>query len=90
MDIAQRDAVDQQLHPLRFQAVERQFGDRLIVFLLRDTLVIEQAPNALFFGGLRWCPAASLEASFPIWAETLWLLADHQQRQGFDLAGERI
>ncbi|MFN8501769.1 hypothetical protein [Kouleothrix sp.] len=74
VDIAQQDAVDQQLHPLPFQAVERQFGDRLIVFLLRDTLVSSKRRMRCSLAA--WVVSSGIaRASFPIWAETLWLLA---------------
>src|SRR5436305_564222 len=52
MGIAPQAAIDQQLYPLAVQPLQGRFGERLIVILLRDPRMIQQAPDALLFGGL--------------------------------------
>ncbi|MBK9712745.1 MAG: hypothetical protein IPO81_15745 [Kouleothrix sp.] len=73
MRIAQQHAIDQQLHPLALRPCKAA-GQRLIVLGLGQALVIQQAPDALLFGG--WVVSKGIErAILPIWAETLWPIA---------------
>ncbi len=52
MSVVQQDAVNQQMHLLPFQSAERRPRQWLLVIGLRDALVIQEAPQALFFGVL--------------------------------------
>ncbi len=87
MRIPQQDAIDEQLHPLTFQPMQGRFGERLIVILLRYPLVIQQAPDALLFGGLgrvQW----QRTGDFPNLGRDALPNPDHEQGQCLDLAGQ--
>src|SRR6185436_17125902 len=85
MRIAQQDAINEQLYPLALEPLQGRFGERLIVLLLRYTLVIQQAPDALLFGRLgrvEW----QRTGDFPNLGRDALPNPDHDQGQRLDLA----